>query len=58
MRLEDIPVEKDETADKVFRKGENKRKYVQIYLVIALIVPIESGTTINVIKPTRHAAVS
>ena len=23
VRLEDIPVEKDETADKVFRKGEN-----------------------------------
>ena len=27
-------------------------------MVIALIVPIKSGATVNVIKLTRHAAVS
>ena len=46
VRLEDILAKKDET------------KHVQIYLVIAMIVPIVSNLTINVIKPTRPATVS
>ena len=59
MRLENIPVEKDETADNVFSKAEKILKERCPNLSgNSMIVPIKSGATINVIKPIRHAAVS
>ena len=59
VHLEDMPVEKGETADKVFSKTENILKEAYPNLSCDCIDCTHlSGATINVIKPTRNATVS
>ena len=59
VRLEDIPVEKDETAEKVFSEAENILKEACPNLSGDCIdCAHRIGRDYNVIKPTRHAAVS